>query len=286
MSEPVLVVHGGAGEVLLRDPSVRQRERIRARMLAHLREAYGILRAGGDAVSAVVDACRRLEDDEELNAGTGSVLQADGSVRLSASLMNGSSARFSGVINAQGVKNPIKLALHLQAAEDRVLSEAGHAPLLRQLGEPAYDPRTPARIAEHARGAAPLGVGTVGAVARDRKGLLAAATSTGGRGFASVGRVSDSCTPAGNFASAAAALSCTGRGEDIVELGFAVRVVVRVEDGDSLPTALRRSLAEAERNGRQLAAIGVDASGAIGWGSTTGLLVGASQDLRGIQSFF
>ncbi len=252
---------------------------------------YDQLSQGLPALEAVVRACRLLEDDPRFNAGTGSVLQSDGQIRMSASLMDGPRRRFSGVINVSRVQHPIDLALALQSGADRTLSDQGGAELARELGLPPYDPLTEARLQEwlqERRGEsrrAMAGVvvespgrGTIGAVALDNYGQLAAATSTGGKGFERLGRVSDSATPAGNYASPAAAVSCTGIGEDIIEECLAARIVIRVEDGADLETAFRRSLAGSQERGRDLGAIGIDARGTIGWGKTSQTLLAAYHD--------
>ncbi len=121
----------------------------------------------------------------------------------------------------------------------------------------------------------PAGTGTIGVVALDARGCLAAGTSTGGKGFERIGRVSDSAMPAGNYATSLAGISCTGIGEDIIDECLAARIVVRVTDGLSLSAAFERSLTEAKRNQRDLGAIGIDATGAIAWGKTSEVLLAA-----------
>jgi L-asparaginase len=117
--------------------------------------------------------------------------------------------------------------------------------------------------------------GTIGVVVLDTSGQLAAGTSTGGKGFERIGRVSDSAMPAGNYATPFAAVSCTGIGEDIIDECLAARIVVRVTDGLSLLDAMTRSFAEADRNKRDLGAIALDATGAIAWGKTSEVILAA-----------
>ncbi|HYQ91847.1 MAG TPA: isoaspartyl peptidase/L-asparaginase [Candidatus Competibacteraceae bacterium] len=250
---------------------------------------YRLLLDGADAVTAVVRGCQYLEDDPVFNAGTGAVLQADGEVRLSAGLMDGVNRTFSGVINVIDVQNPILLAEALQAQPDRILADPGTIDLLRELGLPVHNPLTERRLQEWLRklrmqggkvmtdkadsqtqaGSDPVQGGTIGVVALDTQGRLVAGTSTGGKSFAHRGRVSDSATPAGNYANDCAAVSCTGIGEDILDECLAARIVVRVSDGLSLRAAFELSFAEAERHHRNLGAIGLDAGGAIAWGKTS-----------------
>ncbi|MGB7713344.1 MAG: isoaspartyl peptidase/L-asparaginase [Microcoleus sp.] len=296
--QPKLVIHGGAGSSLQSKGGL---EAVRKSLYNVLEEVYPLLKDGASAVDAVVRGCRLLEDDPRFNAGTGSVVQSDGQIRMSASLMDGFVQRFSGAINVSRVQHPIELAKFLQSSDDRVLSDYGSAELLRELQLPIYDPMTDLRLHEwmeerkgnFSRAMAgviaeptspplsPLGkggergVGTIGVVALDAQGRLAAGTSTGGKGFERIGRVSDSAMPAGNYATGSAAVSCTGIGEHIMDECLAAKIVIRVTDGFSLKAALERSFAEADDRKRDFGAIGIDASGAIGCGKTSDILLGA-----------
>jgi L-asparaginase len=234
-----------------------------------------------------------LEDEPRFNAGTGSVLQSDGQIRMSASMMDGTTGRFSGVINVSRVKNPIEMALFLQDSDDRVLSDYGAAELARELQLPSYNgltdlrlqewtlerqgnfTRTMAGVVAEPEMAESAGRGTIGVVALDSYGKLAAGTSTGGKGFERIGRVSDSAMPAGNYATSQAAVSCTGIGEDIIDECLAAKIVVRVTDGMSLKEAMQRSFTEASRNKRDFGAIALDATGAISYGKTCEVLLAA-----------
>ena len=252
-----------------------------------------MLAGGLSAREAVVRGCALLEDDPLFNAGTGSAIQSDGQVRMSASLMCAETHAFSGVINAQRVPYPIQIADQLQDAHDRVLDGQGVELFARHHHIPLHDPLTARRldewVARHRREDGPTGQaahvtaprepddgrGTVGLVALDVRGHLAAATSTGGRGFEWIGRVSDSATVAGNYATPHAAVSCTGIGEHIVDEALAARIVVRVEEGLSLVDAMNRSMKGCARRGRDLAAIAIDQQGHICWGKTSEALLAA-----------
>lgn len=287
---PRLIVHGGAGRAL-RDPE--RADAVRAALAQVRDELVAALADGVSAREVVVLGCRRLEDAPTFNAGTGSVLQSDGQVRMSAALMDAAPdrPRFSGVVNARRVQNPVELADALQGARDRVLDGQGAAELARALGVPVFDPVVPRRLREWLREreesfeadmadvtAHERGHGTVGVVAQDASGALAAATSTGGRGFEHIGRVSDSATPAGNYATQAAGVSCTGIGEDILDACLAARLVVRAEDGQPLHEVMARSMRESQAQSHQLAAIAIDASGVIAWGKTTDILLASWHD--------
>lgn len=289
--QPKLIIHGGAGSSLKGKGGV---EVVRRSLHKVLEEVYPLLLAGATAQEVVVKGCHLLEDDPRFNAGTGSVLQSDGQIRMSASLMNGPAQRFSGVINVSRVQNPIRLAHALQESADRVLSDYGAMELLRELELPPYNPMTDIRlqewmyersenfekemagvVAEKELVEDSAGRGTIGVVALDDQGQLAVGTSTGGKGFERIGRVSDSAMPAGNYATAEAAISCTGIGEDIIDECLAPRIVVRVTDGLSLHKAFERTFKEAHRNQRDLGAIGLDATGTIAWGKTSEVLLAA-----------
>lgn len=294
--QPKLIIHGGAsslddkgGLADVRDSLHNITDKI-----------YTILSQGGSAIEAVVLGCQLLEDEPRFNAGTGSVLQSDGQIRMSAALMEGTSQIFSGVINVSRVKNPIALAQFLQQESDRVLSDYGAADLARELQLPIYDPLTDFRLEEWveewktdfqnknpmarliASASSPRSSpneaknkGTIGVVALDTNGKIAAGTSTGGKGLERIGRVSDSATPAGNYATASSGVSCTGVGEDIISECLATRIVVRVDDGMTLAQSMNRSIQESQKNGRDLAAIALDATGALAWGKTCPVLLGA-----------
>ena len=294
--QPKLIIHGGAGSSLHGKGGV---ETVRRSLYPVIEEVYSLLLAETSAIEAVVRGCQLLENDPLFNAGTGSVLQSDGQIRMSAALMDGFAQRFSGVINVSRVQHPIDLAQTLQTSPDRILSDLGAAELLRELQLPSYDPMTERRlqewllerqenfvkkmatvVAEDAEdiplaGQSNARRGTIGVVVLDAEGKLAAGTSTGGKGFERIGRVSDSAMPAGNYATPFAAVSCTGIGEDIIDECLAARIVVRVTDGLSLLEAMTRSFAEADRNKRDLGAIALDATGAIAWGKTSEVILAA-----------
>ncbi len=283
--QPKLIIHGGASSLEDKGGLLAVRQSLHKIVL----EVYQLLLAGGTATEAVLLGCELLENEPRFNAGTGSVLQSDGQVRMSASLMDGQKQRFSGVINVSWVKNPIQLAKALQSEEDRVLSDYGSAHLTRDLQVPIYDPATDFRIEEWieerktnfqskmARLYADPEArrGTIGVVALDQNGYIAAGTSTGGKGLEKIGRVSDSAMPAGNYANRYAGVSCTGIGEDIIDECFAAKVVIRRTDGLSLVEAMERSMQESQTNQRDLGAIAIDSTGVIVWGKTSEILLAA-----------
>jgi L-asparaginase len=263
---PRLIVHGGAG----RRPSLKRQREIQKALDETLEGAYPVLMEEG-AVEGVVYAVTMLEDNPLFNAGTGSKLQADGRVRLTASLMDGKRQRFSAVVNIENVKNPIKVAQLLQGERFTVLAGRGATRFARANGFRYYNPITKERLVEWERlcrgnwqkrtGRNYVGTGTVGAVAVDREGNVATATSTGGVGGETPGRVSDVASPCGTYADKYVGISCSGRGEDIVNAVLAVRVATRVREGAGLREAMKLSLKELSDAGGLAGMVALDKKG-------------------------
>ncbi|HHT9140000.1 MAG TPA: isoaspartyl peptidase/L-asparaginase [Candidatus Tripitaka californicus] len=260
---PRLIIHGGAGK----RPSIKRQREIEKALGIILKEAYPVLLEKG-AVEAAVQAVVMLEDNPLFNAGTGSRLQSDGRARLTASLMDGHRQRFSAVVNIEKVKNPIKVAHLLQMERFTVLAGREATAFARVRGFRPYNPITKESLAEwekHCEGTGPEPIrfraGTVGAVAIDSKGNIASATSTGGVGCETPGRISDVASPCGTYANGLVGVSCSGRGEDIVNAALAVRVATRVTDGMGLKGAMKLALRELEAIGGKAGMIALDKEG-------------------------
>ena len=241
MTMPKVIIHGGFFSESHTDTATKLAKQESMKRIVNLAHTYLLEHT---ALETVVYACELLEDDPLFNAGTGSQIQSDGQVRMSASIMDGISRKFSGVINIQDVKNPIRVAEKLLTYDDRVLGGEGATAFARSLGIEPFDVRIPQRIKEWEDKVAAKGTGTVGCVALDAAGSMAAATSTGGKGFEMPGRISDSATVAGNFANHMVGISCTGVGEDIVSAALAAAIGTRVTDGMSLQLAFEKSFQE------------------------------------------
>ena len=271
-----LIIHGGFFSESLTNQEVKHAKQ--EALSEIIQKSYEHLQTHS-AIQTCVFAVSLLEDCLLFNAGLGSQIQGDGKIRLSASLMDGKSQKFSGVINIEDVKNPIQVAEKLMFVEDRVLSGSGALEYARQNGFDYFNPETPQRRKEYeGKLNASIGLGTVGCVALDNDGNIAAATSTGGKGFEIPGRVSDSATVAGNFANAYAGISCTGIGEDIVSAGLSVKIVTRVTDGMNLKEASRKSFQELKPYGGFAGIIGISSTGEIYHCDSYPYMVWASYD--------
>lgn len=249
----VLVIHGGAGTILKKNMTP-EKERAYKEGLSHaLQIGYQVLKKGGSALDAVELAVRVMEDDSLFNAGKGSVFTHEGKNELDAAIMDGKTLAAGSVASVSVIKNPI-------TAARAVMEKSGHVMLIgkgaeefaRQQGLEIVDPRyfytedrwkalkkiqdsTKVEL-DHGSDKIPVKqpenkdhkYGTVGAVALDMQGNLAAATSTGGMTNKKFGRVGDApIIGAGTYAdNNSCAVSCTGWGE------YFIRLVVAKSVGD------------------------------------------------------
>ena len=253
-----IIIHGG----FFSESSTNHETKVAKQeaLLRIVKDSYAYLQTHS-AVETVVYAVSLLEDDALFNAGIGSQIQSDGKIRMSASLMDGTTEKFSGVINIEEVKNPILVALELMKVDDRVLGGSGATNFARQHGFEKFSTEIPQRRAEYEAKLAATRMGTVGCVALDADGKLAAATSTGGKGFEIPGRISDSATVAGNYVNAFCGVSLTGVGEDIVSNATAAKIVTRVTDGFTLERAFEKTFAELKPYDGFAGAIAIDKDG-------------------------
>jgi len=232
---PTIIVHGGAGA----DPS-EGRDELRQGVRAATVAGWRVLSAGGAALDAVESAVRTLEDHPRFNAGRGSVLTRDGTVEMDASIMEGDRLQCGAVAAVPRIANPITLARRVLEARRHVLLVGdGALAFARSVGVPECDAaslvtaRQQRRHAEVAPRRATPG-GTVGAVALDRSGTIAAATSTGGTIGKLPGRVGDSALiGCGTYAeSSIGGVSCTGDGEAIIRVVLGHRALYFLKDAD------------------------------------------------------
>lgn len=219
---PTLIVHGGAGA----DP-VDGRDERRAGIRESLSAGWTILTSGGTALDAVEASVRVLEDHPRFNAGRGAVLTATGSVELDASIMEGDRLRAGAVGAVTRIAHPVTLARKiLEDGRHVFLVADGALAFAREVGLPEFDPESLMTDRQRERWGTSR-TGTVGAVALDVHGAVAAATSTGGIAGKLPGRVGDSALiGAGTYAeSSIGGASCTGDGEAIIRVVLARRAV-------------------------------------------------------------
>jgi len=260
----VVAVHGGAGPAGADARAGASRWPDQAAGLgAALRAALAVLAAGGPALEAVIAAVAVLEDDDHWNAGRGSALTAAGTVEMDAAVADGARRRIAGVACVTGVRHPIHAARAvMEDGRHVLLSGAGAESFARQAGLAFESPEW--FIIDRRRRALEESTGTVGAVARDSTGHLAAATSTGGRTGQLPGRIGDSPVPgAGTWADdASCAVSATGIGEAFLRAAFAHEVDARLRlEGVDLDTACQEALAAVTAAGGDGGCIAVSAEG-------------------------
>jgi len=252
---------------------------------------WEILTAGGTALAAVEAATRVLEDDPLFDAGVGSYLNRDGEVEVDAIIVDGHDLSFGAVAAVKRVRNPITLArLVLTESPHAMLAGPGAERFARERGltVPSMDLVTAETLRLwRARRSADQGgdLGdTVGAVATDGAGHVAAATSTGGTRFKWPGRVGDSpIIGSGAYADdRAGAVSCTGPGESIMRVCLAYAACAEMAAGASAPAACQRALDTlTERTGSPAGLIAIDHHGRPGWARTTAAMPYAWRDEGG-----
>ena len=265
VNQPTIIVHGGAGHI--------SNEKL-SEMLAGCRQAasigWEVLKQGKSALDAVEHVITVLEDNPLFNAGTGSTLNSLGEVEMDAAIMDGSSSAVGAVGAVKGIKNPIQLARKILDDQRHVLLVGeGALRFARQAGIATCPPET--LIVPEQKRRWEDKHGTVGCVARDHSGKLAAATSTGGIFDKLPGRVGDSPLPGcGTYADETGAVSCTGNGEAIIRIVMAKTALEWVRAGLHPMEAAQRALATlAEKTGSHAGLIIVDHAGRIGHARNT-----------------
>lgn len=265
---PKLIIHGGCGHFEGNHVGMQE---YRKKLSSILERSYRHL-VRKDAKSAVVYSMHLLEDEEIFNAGYGSKLQNDGTARMSASFMDGFEGRFSAVINVENVRHPIDIAKILNCRRHTVIAGAPAESFARKEAIPPFDAVAPHRMQEHLNKKSGE-TGTCGVVALDAKGRICVGTSTGGIGYEVPGRVGDSPTVAGNYASLTCGVSCTGIGEHIVNLAVAARVVTQVDDQQSISKAVERVVHQGDVRSMRFGLIAIDKFGNVQVGQTNGVTV-------------
>lgn len=279
--DSALIVHGGAG-------TIRFEQRHRRGITRALEAGRTALETTGDAIEAVVAAVASMESDPVFNCGYGAVPSLTGVVEMDASLMT-AEGRSGAVAAIRDVAHPIVVARLVMARTDhRLLVGEGAIDFARKMNIPLFDPFSPERRRLYRRAMKNLKQrqktayfsklnefmpeippGTVGAVARDRSGMIAAATSTGGILLHLPGRVGDSpIIGAGTYASSLGGASITGHGEAICRELVAYRFVRRLRR-EPAPEAAHKTIAEMTKAGCSCGLIGIDGRGRIGFAFNT-----------------
>lgn len=294
-----LVIHGGTGAIPANLPEAKKQP-YEAGLSAALDAGYAVLERGGSSLDAVTTAVRMLEDDPLFNAARGAALSREGQAELDAAIMDGRERRAGSVAGVRHVKNPIDLArwvmehtphvMLIGQGADELAIEAGLALVSNEYFR--TDERRRQLAAEQqghtVSDLMPAAHGTVGAVALDAQGNLAAATSTGGMTNKRTGRVGD--TPiigAGTYAkNGVCAISCTGHGEYFMRASAAHHIAAAVEyRGLSLQQAakelLEREMPALGGYGGYGGLIGVDAAGQMVMEFTTSGMFRAARDASG-----
>ncbi len=221
-----LVIHGGAGTIERRNMTAANEEAHRAGLEQALRTGYDVLKKGGASLDAVEAAIHVLEDNPLFNAGKGAVFTHEGTNELDSSIMDGRTLKAGAVAGLRHIRNPISLArLVMERSPHVMLAGEGAEAFAKKMGIPSVDQKyfyTDERWQELQKKKSSPGPvsdkdkhGTVGVVALDQAGNLAAGTSTGGTTNKEFGRVGDSpIIGAGTYANnRTCAVSCTGDGE-------------------------------------------------------------------------
>lgn len=278
-----IAIHGGAGTIRKGLLSAEQEMQYKKVLGLALDQGVEVLQDGGSAITAVERAVVVMEDSPLFNAGKGSVFNASGSHEMDASIMDGKTLNAGAVSSIQGIKNPILLARDVMDQSEHVyLTAQGAMDFAKKLNYELYSPDYFFDDYRHQQWLAVKGTdhfqldhsadidskfGTVGAVACDHQGHVAAATSTGGLTNKKYGRVGD--TPligAGNYANdSTCAISCTGHGEAFIRAVAAYDVACLMEHrGMSIQQAVEEVIYKRIKAvGGQGGMIGVDAHGEI-----------------------
>ena len=290
-----IVIHGGAGSAPTDQEFIEARERVLEQALS---TGTAILEKGGTSLDAVEQVIRILEDSPLFNAGRGGVLTAKGHNELDATIMNGETRACGAVGGVTTVKNPISLARRVMTETRHVLLAAeGADAFAQQLNDPAVEIVDPAyfrtkrqaerlkRLKEREKLTPEEQMGTVGCVALDRHGNIAAGTSTGGLVNKKHGRLGDSpIVGAGTYAdNSTCGISCTGVGEDFIRNVIAYDIHARMHyRKQNLDTAISQVLKSKEypiHGG----IIGVDRRGNITMQFNSGGMARAAADSTGLR---
>lgn len=286
-----IVIHGGAGIIERDKLTPEQDAAIRAALHQALAEGSAVLENGGSSVDAVEAAVRVLEDDPHFNAGRGAVLDFNGAIHHDAAIMDGKTRAAGALAGLTGIRNPVSAARRVMEVGPHVmLSGDGATQFATEQGLEAADQswfETPERRQQWEEMKSrqtswfdvDLKYGTVGAVAVDSEGHVAAATSTGGLTGKRWDRIGDSpIIGAGTYADdRSCAVSATGAGEFFIRVGVAHEICARVRmKGERIVPAASAVMGEVKALGGSGGVILITPDGQAGWSfNTPGMYRGA-----------
>lgn len=310
--QPIVVIHGGTSGLGLTKEEFKKREKV---MQESLRKAQAILQKNGSAIDAVIAAIKVMEDSPEFNAGKGAVFTADGFNELDASIMDGKSKKAGAIAMSRNIKNPIEGAkivmdktwhtLIAGEGADKLAKENGLQIVdqkyfftktryeqlkdaKKQKNKPLLDSNKSANLGNYTE---PY-LGTVGAVALDSKGNLAAATSTGGMTNKMTGRIGDSpIIGSGNYAdNDSIAVSCTGTGDIFMRVVAAHEVSALYKYKNlSVKQAAEETINQVAKLGGEGGIIAIDKNGNTGFAwtkDTLGMFHGVARVGGNIEVFW
>lgn len=284
------MLHGGAGS-FERVRAAGGSDELESGLFVALDAGWRVLEAGGTALDAVVEAVGALEDGGRFNAGRGAVPTTAGTVELDAGVMDGHSGAAGAVAAATWPANPIRVARELAglgggAHHPVLLAGQGADRFASERGFPQMDASRLTGLAADDDAPAISPHGTVGAVALDSEGRLAAATSTGGRSGQLPGRVGDSPIPgAGVWASDEVAVSATGAGEAFLLTGFGHRVDWAVRGGSPVLVAVDGALEAVSALGGEGGGVALAGDGDFAARYSSPAMARAWRDRSGAEAF-
>lgn len=302
----VLVVHGGAGTILKSSMTPEKENAYKEKLTEALRAGYAEIQKGSTAGDAVAASIVVMEDSPLFNAGRGAVFTSDGKNEMDAAIMDGKSKAAGAIAGVHTIKNPIKAAIAVvQKSEHVMLSGAGAEEFAKDQNLELVDPKyfwtkdrweslQKIKSKENSKNSKKISqnilpdsyevdqkFGTVGAVALDHNGNLAAGTSTGGMTNKKYGRIGDApIIGAGTYANSQVGISATGWGEFFIRATAARTLAAKMEyQNKDIKTAAQETIDEIEKMGGDGGLIALDKDGNIAQPfSTAGMYRGAITD--------
>lgn len=304
----VMVIHGGAGTIVKEKMGAQSEREYRAKLEEALQKGYNTLQSGQSSVDAVAAAITVLEDSPLFNAGKGAVFTHDGKNELDASIMNGSNRKAGAVAGVHSIKNPILAAIAVMNHSEHVMMAGrGAEKFAKENGLQIVDPsyfktekswnalqkileaeKQNNKISLSATELKDSKFGTVGAVALDARGNIAAGTSTGGMTNKKFGRIGDSpIIGAGTYANQQVGISCTGWGEYYIRSVAAFNVAAKMQyQQKNIIDATQEVIEEIGQMGGDGGMIALDKNGNISMPfNTSGMYRGAVTDKGEIEVY-